>query len=723
MPSDSRVYWAAEPDSKQVVEKCWKRIRNYRDWLASTGRQEKMLRAWHTFYGDGPDGMKSTHKLLRGGMQGELVLTSPNLYAVLIRQTARLISGQKAALKAIAVNSDAESVAEVVLAEALLDYYDRKALLQEADNDATLSGLILSSGWVVYSWATDLGEEIGVADDGRVVREGDVRVNSLLPWDVAVDARDSEMGRQWVAFRRPFKRHDLATQYPHVAEEVLLAKANENLGEAAYPFDDANRSWRIDDKVEDEDNVFVWELRHLRTPACPNGRLLRFVNAECILYDSGAVKAANPDGGETSFDAGYPYPELLAYEFCPERQVGRAGGHSAHFDTISMQELLDLIVTTVTSNVNIGGMLNIWSPQEPNLSRLSTGFNVISSSVKPEVIDLLKIPPEMMAFAGAVREWMQTLAGQNDVTMGTPDKGMPAQMAALLEAKAVQYHQQGQAAYYRLIERSRTGLLKLLARFAKGDRVAQLVGKSGQWAMTHWTGDDIASVERVSIEPVNPVMKTFAGKVQLADSLAEKFGIVGNQPMTRDEYLAVYTTGTLTQTFDAPKAHLGRLAKEKELLMQGIGLPPVDMQASMQTGEPQFVGDDGSGKTYIRPLLTDRHWLDIPEYLALLESPETRSNTKVVQAVTDLVQEHLRLWRSMPPDLVMLLGGPMPPPMPGMGGPPPPPNAGPPPPGGKSDVAEMASMKGAPDVKMPAPPPNPVTGEQPPPVPVGGPVA
>lgn len=707
MATNRDTYWAAEPESRDVVQRCLDRVHEYRDWLQRTGRAEKMLRAWSAYYGTGPDGTKSTHKLLRGGAQGELVLTSPNVFAILVRQTMRLLTGQRAALKAVSTNGDSAAIAETVLAEALLDYYDRQAQLQEVDNDAVLSGLLFGSGWVVLSWATTLGEEVGVADDGRVLREGDVVARALLPWDVAVDIRDSDATRQWVVFRTTAKRHDLAVQYPHCADEILRGRGVE-VKSTSHVFEDVARAWRLEQRVGDEDNVDVWELRHLRTPACPSGRLVRFISADCVLYDSANARVTLDDGGEGRADAGYPYPELLAYEFTPERQVGRADGHTPHFDLLSLQELLDLIVTTVASNVNIGGLLNVWTASEPNFQQLATGFNVIQSPTKPEVLDLLKVPPELMALSQTVQQWMQQLVGVNDVVMGEPQKGMPAQLAALLEAKAVQYHQQGQAAYYRMQERSRTGLLKLLARFARGKRVAQLVGKSGAWALREWSGEELSGVERVIIEPVNPVMKTFAGRVALATELANRY------PMTRDEFLAVYTTGNLTQTFDAHKAHLGRLAKEKELLLQGIGLPPVDAQASLEKGEPVFVDD---GQPHIRPLLTDRHWTDIPEYLSLLESPEARGDAKLVRAVTEVVQEHLRLWRAMPPDLLQLLGGPPPPP-PDM--PPPVPGAAPPPAEGKSpkpDMAELAEAVpgGAPEVKLPSPPPNPLTGERPPP--------
>jgi hypothetical protein len=144
------------------------------------------------------------------------------------------------------------------------------------------------------------------------------------------------------------------------------------------------------------------------------------------------------------------------------------------------------------------------------------------------------------------------------------------------------------------------------------------------------------------------------------------------------------------------------------MLRRGVGLPPVDMQASMEAGVPVFAPTQEDA---IRPLPSDLHWLDIPEYLSVLESPESRGNPRVVTAVLDLVEEKLRLWRTMSPDLLMLRNGPPAPSSMGMMGPPPgemgppPPEEGPPP--------EMMSAGGdAPDVKMPSPPPNPLAGTQ-----------
>jgi len=281
---------------------------------------------------------------------------------------------------------------------------------------------------------------------------------------------------------------------------------------------------------------------------------------------------------------------------------------------------------------------------------------------------------------------------------------MPAQLAALLEAKAIQYHAQGQAAYYKLVEKVRTGVLKLLQRFAREPRVAQLVGSANSWALKEWSAKDIRSVDKVTVEPVNPMLKTFAGRMSMLDVLGPD--------LPRDAKMSLVLTGTLEEKLDGPKAHEGRLAKEKEMLRRGIGLPPVDMEASMEQGAPVFAP---TTEAAIRPLPSDPHWLDIPEYLSVLASPESRANPRVVTAVLDLVEEKLRLWRTMSPDLLALLNGP---PAPStmqaamaMGVPPPPM-----PSGGEGPTASPDAMSTGGDtprdVPMPKPPPNPLTGQQ-----------
>ena len=131
---------------------------------------------------------------------------------------------------------------------------------------------------------------------------------------------------------------------------------------------------------------------------------------------------------------------------------------------------------------------------------------------------------------------------------------------------------------------------------------------------------------------------------------------------------------------------------------------------------PQYCGWGGMCRK--QSWCSDTHWTDIPEYLSVLASPDARANGAVTTAVLDLVTEKLRLWKTMDPDLIAVLGG-MPAPssmMAAMGGMPPPgaPPGGPP--GPPPDA--MSTGGDTRPVSMPKPPPNPIDGSQaPPPLP------
>lgn len=710
------TYWATR-SSEECVDALLKRVVTYQKALTETGRSERMARAWSAYYGRGVDGMKSTNRLVKGGEQGEVVLMAPPVFATLVRQVERLLTGQKPAYKTRATNSDSSAIVEAILGDSLLDYYDRASAVPEREGEAVRSGLMLGSGHVALSWDTTAGDVTAVdPETGKEFRQGDIGVQYYTPWDVAFDPRDAnEETRQWVAFRYRAKKWDLIATKPELKDELSRMNAQAPSGDMAEsitrPFYEPSR--------EDEDNVWLWELRHKRTAALPNGRILRFASRTAIIYDSAAVESPAVEGVEavldeatgaevspaveaveaSKSDAGYPYPELLVYEFCPEKMLGHAEGHTSSFDLLGLVEAIEAIATGGMTNINMGAITNYWvsSDTSPNIERLSTGANLFKGGTKPEVIDGVQISPAMMGFLEVIEGWAQMAVGLNDVAMGETSKGMPAQLAALLEAKAIQYHQQGQAAYYRLVERVRTGILKLLQRFASEPRVTELVGKANSWAQKEWSAQDLTRVTKVVVEPVNPMMKTFAGRMSMAEMLGPELG--------PEAKMTLVLTGSLEPKMDGPKAHEGRLAREKEMLRGGTGMPPVDINASMQTGEPVFLPAKGDA---IRPLISDRHWIDIPEYLSVLESPEARANPKVVTAVLDLVAEHQRLWRIMPPDLIAVLGGmPAPSTLPMM-----PPGA--PPPGEKPSGPPKPKDEEPPPVEMPQPPPNPLSGEQPP---------
>ncbi|HXI35777.1 MAG TPA: hypothetical protein VNH80_02575, partial [Burkholderiales bacterium] len=654
-------YWAAIPQSDQYVGEALERINRYRRWLSQTGRADRMQRSFRARYGWAPDGDGNTAQVRASGVQGELVDVTTNDYAALMDQSQTLITSQKPAFKAVPNNGDYKSRAAVRLAEAIIEDYERKESLSEMDADTVRCALLASEGWRIQGWNASAGRIVRQDAVGNGIAEGDVVERVYTPYDMALDPDCRSIERlPWIGFREPYNRHDLAALFeasdPDLAERIKSVTSQD--GETSQwdqLYDLRNRTGYR--QMESDDYVFVWEMRHPPSPAMRLGRLVRFIDSSTIIYDSMNARMPATQGEQAqaesagqTFNAGYPYGrELHAYCLSPERVLGSTAGHTAHFDLLGLQQCMDTVVTMAASAANAGGVSNLWTPERNNVSvdELAGGFNHIVSPVKPENIEGPKLDPQATMFGELVMQLMRRRIGMNDAALGEPTKGMPAQLAALLEAQAVQFHNGLQSSYQRMLEQTRTGRLKLLQRFPASKRVAEVAGANGAWALSEWEAQDLESVERVSVEAINPAMRTFAGRLSLAQMLLDKSLITAKQ------FMDLVISGRLDDEWDFDEKNKARIQQEKELLLGGASLPPVDPAQSKQAGRPIFVQPPPvPGKPppkFIRPHLAQTHWLDIPEYLSVIASPDALNQPALVTAVLDLVHYKLDLWRQMDP--------------------------------------------------------------------------
>lgn len=716
--ADPRVYWASEKNSKEVVDAAIGRIKRFRDRLETTGRLGRMRRSLNAYYGYGTQGGKDTSQVRQSGESGELAELSVNEYGALVQQALVLITGSKAVFKAVAVNSDYSSGAQATLADGLLENYDRVLKLADKDYEAAQAAILLGEGFSFMPWNPSLGKEVGVdPDSDRVQFEGDIESESKTIFDVAYDPdiRNWDQ-RAWVAVKRQGNKHDLAARYPKVAEELLAVSA---LG-VWQDFNTDSNSWEDRPDSTDPDLIDYWELHHKPTPACPNGRLVSFVNSNIVMFDTYEEYTSGDGASMGCIDHGYPYDEIPLYRICPETKLGAASGHTSFFDLLALQEGIDLVATITMTTVNSSGLQNFWLPPGHNVAvtQIKGGMNLIESPVEPKAIVTMKLDPALENWAGYCASAMRRRIGINDVVMGETTKGMPAQLAALLRAQAIEYQSRLQAGYERYLEESRAGLLKNLKRYATGPRIATLAGKSKTWALKEFSAPDLADVERFALDPLNAMARSYAGRLEMVKDLMEMKAI--QRP---DQYINFMTTGRLDPLLEGNNANYMRLAQEKEMLMQGIGPMPRDPMTGMPMAD---------GKEHVLPLKTDTHWIDIPEVIqSVLASPGARNNPAVSAAVFEYVDQHLKLWRANP-DIAQAMGGPMAPPDPAMMQPgmPPPggaaPSGGKPPmglPGGGAQTSNGPGdgprsgppapvPEGAPAIRLPKPPPNPLTGEQ-----------
>jgi hypothetical protein len=164
----------------------------------------------------------------------------------------------------------------------------------------------------------------------------------------------------------------------------------------------------------------------------------------------------------------------------------------------------------------------------------------------------------------------------------------------------------------------------MLKQYATVPRVATIVGKMNTPYMKEFKGNDLENVNRVIVDMGNPLSKTTAGKIQIADTLLQ-YGFVKNPDM----YFSVLQNGRLDSIMDPVQRQLMLIAQENESLSDGNN-PPV--------------------------LMTDNHSMHIQEHKQLLDSPEARNNPDLVVVVLAHIQEHINQLRTGDKDLFAILG-------------------------------------------------------------------
>lgn len=319
--------------------------------------------------------------------------------------------------------------------------------------------------------------------------------------------------------------------------------------------------------------------------------------------------------------------------------------------------------STILSNQAAFGVQSIIMPRgtDINPSQFQGGLNLIEYNAtvgKPEALQLTASPPEIFNFMQMLIKEMETISGVSSVARGNPPENLRSGNAlALLQSMSLQFMSGLQQSYVMMIESLGTGLIKMLQRFAMVPRIAMIVGKKNRYEMKEFNGDDLDKITRVVVDMGNPLSRTTAGKVEMAEQLLQ-MGLI----KTPEQYLMIIETGQLDEMTEDTVTELMCIKSENEDLVDS---------------KPVIA------------LLTDQHSLHIKEHKCVLADPELRQDPQLVQRTLAHIQEHINLLKTTDPQTLMMMGEkpltPSPPPS-GPGGPPPspmgppgPPPQGPPP--------------------------------------------
>jgi len=643
------VYWASAP-SNEIADRILQKVDDYYEYLTFSGRLDLWLKSYRYYY----RALVTGGGLQATGSQGELTSFSVNEYRNILLHLETLTLQQRLYFEPRAINSDVKSQSQTILASGLLDYYMKEKQLESHIKQAVKDSLIFSEGFVRVEWDAKGGKVYGKTESGADIMEGDIKYTNYNPLDVIRDfSRKSPRDERWKIVRDFENKYDLAAIFPSLKEDIL-SDSNDDL---------MIRTTTINPQsLFESDNVTVFHLLHDPTPSMPQGRYVKCLNNNTVLMDGPL-----------------PYSRSHIYRISSDDETGTIFGYTVGFDMMPIQQAMDILDSTIITNQSANGVQNIAIPKgaDISVSQIAEGMNAIeydSKMGKPEALQLTNTAPEIFNYREKQSGYYQTISGINSVVRGNPEASLKSGAAlALIQAQAIQFTMPLQESYSRFASDIGTATIDIAKVYASVPRNALIAGKSNRSLMKSFTGNDLDGIERVTVDLGNPLTRTTAGKVNLADSLIEK-GLIKNS----DQYITVLNTGRLDPAIEGTQAQMLLIKAENE---------------SLSDGQPQ------------RALLTDDHPKHMLEHQTVLASLDLRQNPNdpVVINTLNHIQEHMDIWKNMDPALFAALhptsmAPPVPPPMP--------PDAM-----GEQLNPQEAVMTEAGDVNLPSMPTDPSTGE------------
>lgn len=602
MADSKSKYFALKP-SNEKAEILMGKATSWFNTMESNGYLEKIRQSWSAYYGIYYSGFSDSHKITFSGEQSELVNLSVNHLRNIGDHIINMITSVRPAMEARSVNSDAKSVIQTKLANGILDYYTREKKLDKYLERAVESAVTLAGGYIKLEWNATAGEIYDFSEElNAPIYEGDIQFTNLTPFDVYYDGNKEDDDADWVVCRSFKNRFDLIAKYPELEDEILRLPSKNQ-----YEYFDATSLI-----MEETDLIAVYEFYHKRSEALPDGNYMLYLSADAILVDTAL-----------------PYRKIPVYRIAPSYILGTPYGYTPLFDLLPIQDAINSLYSTILSNQNALGLANILSPRNSDIdfTELGSGLNVIeynSQFGKPESMNLLQTPKELFEFLKMLEQAMETISGVNSVTRGNPEASLKSGTAlALVQSMSIQFISRLQRSYVHLIEDVGSGIVDILKDYAQTPRIAHIVGEANQTYVKEFTGEDLADITRVIVDVGNPLSRTVAGRVQMAEQMLQ-MGVIKNP----QDYMAVINTGEIeTLTDDTQRQiFLARLENEDMMSMKGV-----------------------------MALFTDDHAYHIQEHANLTADPELRKNMQLMSLVYDHIQEHIELLRTTDPDILMIL--------------------------------------------------------------------
>lgn len=665
IPGKETRYWAAYgPES--IGQELTNKLSQVSNLPLSLQVAQRHARAYGYYYGLDPSGIHTASQVMREGMQGEIAAIKVNHSRALVRTLRNLITENPVAWMPKATAFSSQSIKECELAAAILEYYFSEGGVQKSTIVALENALVFAEGFVYCYWDENKGDDVA-ALDGQFINSGDICFESVSPWDVIRDPTKSSWDAQsWIIIRKWTNKYDLAAEYPEQADAIMRCQ----------PYSDvlwANKSHLMTINGSfDIDDIPVYYFYHKRTSAIPTGRFVKFLHNNTVLLDDT-----------------FQNREFTLFRVTADELIGTPYGYTQYLDILGVQEVLDSLHTSVTTNQSTFATQMVALPDDAEIGPEDIGgLRVIkynaATGAKPEAIQLTSTPPEVFRYISELRKEQQLLIGVNDVARGeTPSGETSGSALALLNEQVKRQSSSVQGSYLRLLKVIGTYILETLKEKVTIERIVPFAGEGNRYLLSDlsFTGKNLSNIRSVTVELGNALTQTPQGRFEQAKELA----MMLQGQINPLQVIQVLKTGRLDPLTKSLQSQLTYIQQENERLSNG---------------------------EMVQVLPLDDHLLHVREHRSVLDDVAVRDNPKLVQAVLNHILEHQSTYYSVDPGLLMIAGMEPPPMMPMPGAPPSEPNqplpsapGGNPDAGQPSNLPELPTIAGTDQQAQPVPPP------------------
>ena len=651
------VYFAAIEDPISLASEMTNKITDWRTWAEGRGLLDLWRRKMANYYGISYNG-NSSQTVTQGGAEGELSLIKVNDLHNLLQQQLVLVTAQRPAGIARAINSDTQSLKSAKIGSAISEYYLSEANFESTFVKACESAILNDEGFVELLWDKEAGDPIAVdPETGQPEMSGDAKLALHCPWNVARDTGCRVEDQKWYIVSYKVNKFDAAATYPRFSDRILACGGDD------LPAIPANHI------PDGSDEIWAHKLVHNRTPAVPRGRYALMI------------------GGEIVLDTEMPFKDFPIDRIAASDVIDGVIGYSSSNDMLALEEVTDALHSIITTNqVTFGGQV-IVGPEGANIKVSDLAKGVRYFELPPDMVDklkalqLTKTAPEVFQYAQVLDGKKQSQTGNVTNTLGQQAiQGASGSAMALIQAQAIQFNSGIQRAYFRLLGSTMTKLIFVLAKYADTPRVARIVGKSKASGLKEfkYTGQDLNSISSIVFEMTNAISQSVGGRMAMAQDL-----IKANMIKSPKQYITVATTGSLDSMTDDDEADAMLILEENEYLSESKA---------------------------VHAVITEMHADHIKSHMSVLSSVDAKNDPGVVTATLTHIQEHIDLWSNASvsnPGLLLATGQqPLMPVQPPVGAPVAPQGAGQMVGEGLPPVTQNAE-----GVKLPNLPTNPATGE------------